>query len=59
MPAAPSLTLPDLYEKGGYLDIDIAADRLADWTFGEQAATVAGVSAKEQEAVRQEGRTNA
>ena len=25
-----------------YLDIDIAADRLAGWTFGEQAATVAG-----------------
>lgn len=24
-----------------YLDIDIAADRLAGWTFGEQAATVA------------------
>lgn len=58
-PAAPSLTLSDLYEKGGYLDIDIAADRLAGWTFGEQAATVAGVSAKEQEAVGQEGRTNA
>lgn len=31
-----------------YLDIDIAADRLAGWTFGEQAATVAGASAKEQ-----------
>ena len=31
-----------------YLDIDIAADRLAGWTFGEQAATVAGASTKEQ-----------
>ncbi|RDB62301.1 carbamoyl-phosphate synthase small subunit [Gordonibacter sp. 28C] len=27
-----------------YLDIDIAADRLAGWTFGEQAATVAGAA---------------
>lgn len=27
-----------------YLDIDIAADRLAGWTFGEQAARVAGAS---------------
>ena len=28
-----------------YLDIAIAADRLAGWTFGEQAATVAGAPA--------------
>lgn len=41
-PAAPSLTLPDPWECASYLDIDIAADRLAGWTFGEQAATVAG-----------------
>ena len=31
-----------------YLDIDIAADRLAGWTFGEQAATVAGAPATGQ-----------
>ena len=27
-----------------YLDIDIAADRLAGWTFGAQAATVPGAA---------------
>lgn len=31
-----------------YLDIDIAVDRLAGWTFGGQAAAVTGSSAKEQ-----------
>lgn len=29
-------------KRDDYLDIDIAADRLAGWTFGEQAETVAG-----------------
>ena len=29
-----------------YLGIDIAADRLSGWTFGEQAATVAGAKGK-------------
>ena len=58
-PREASLTSPDLDGSTKYLDIDIAADRLAGWTFGGQAAAVTGASAKEQEAVRQEGRTNA
>lgn len=32
-PAAPSLTLPDPRECANYLDIDIAEDRLAGWSF--------------------------
>lgn len=39
-----------------YLDIDIAADRLAGWTFGEQAATVAGASDREQDSMTEGGR---
>lgn len=31
-------------KRDDYLDIDIAADRLSGWTFGEQAATVAGAT---------------
>ena len=34
-PAAPSLTLPDPRECANYLDIDIAEDRLAGWSFAE------------------------
>ena len=38
--------------RADYLDIDIAEDRLAGWTFGAQQATVPGATASVTEGGR-------